>query len=138
MNTKTKMDVPDIGGLLGKITAKQSQGELGKTDRQKVVLVSDENQENGETKEQSNVKSFSQENAKTVKQEIVKTGRKSRRQEGVDYVRIGAVIPKGMRQQMSNALTYEVFKNKKGEPIKTVDEIIQLALERLLTGVDKK
>lgn len=138
MNTKTKMDVPDIGGLLGKITAKQSQGELGKTDRQKVVLVSDEKQENGKTKKQSNVKSFSQENAKTIKQEIVKTGRKSRRQEGVDYVRIGAVIPKGMRQQMSNALTYEVFKNKKGEPIKTVDEIIQLALERLLTGVDKK
>ena len=138
MNTKTKMDVPDIGGLLGKITAKQSQGELGKTDRQKVVLVSDEKQENGETKEQFNVKSFSQENAKTIKQEIVKTGRKSRRQEGVDYVRIGAVIPKGMRQQMSNALTYEVFKNKKGEPIKTVDEIIQLALERLLTGVAKK
>lgn len=138
MNTKTKMDVPDIGGLLGKITAKQSQGELGKTDRQKVVLVSDEKQENGETKEQFNVKSFSQENAKTIKQEIVKTGRKSRRQEGVDYVRIGAVIPKGMRQQLSDALTYEVFKNKKGESIKTVDEIIQLALERLLTGVAKK
>jgi hypothetical protein len=138
MNTKTKMDVPDIGRLLGKITDKQSQGELGTTDRQKVVLVSEETQENKKTEKQNNVKSFSQENGKTIKQEIVKTGRKSRRQEGVDYVRIGAVIPKGMRQQLSDALTYEVFKNKKGESIKTVDEIIQLALERLLTGVAKK
>ena len=66
----TKMDVPDIGRLLGKITKKQESGELGKTDRQKVVpvnapeqeIIKTEKQQDSETARQEIVKSFPQEN----------------------------------------------------------------------------
>ena len=50
----------------------------------------------------------------------------------MEYVRLGAQIPKVIKQQMKDALNYERFKTEEGVPITTVDELLTLALERLL------
>lgn len=138
------MDVPDIGGLLGKITDKRDKGELGITERQHVTPVKTENQENDKAFTQKNEETEKPENKKTEKVLNVKTlkrvkmvrtatgGRPTLKDREVEYVRLGAQIPKPVRQQMNDALNYERFKTENGEPIKTVDELLTLALERLL------
>lgn len=138
MNTKTKMDVPDIGGLLGKITDKQGKGELGTTERQKVVSASEIKQNPEETGKQQNSKTNSPSIAKTFKRGNVKIGRPTVKSQDVEYVRIGAVIPKTVRQQMWDALNYEAFQMEDGQPIRTVDEIVTYALGQLLQTKTKK
>jgi hypothetical protein len=134
----TKMDVPDIGNLLGKITKKQESGELGKTARQKVVPVSEEKHKNEKTAFQKNVKLFSQEKEIKEKRESVKIGRPTVKNKDVEYVRLGAVIPKTVKQKMVDALNYEIFHMENGQPIRTVDEIVTLALWQLLNSKVKK
>jgi hypothetical protein len=133
MNTKTKtMSVPDIGGLLGTISKKRD--ELPKTERQHVVTApSAEKQENVQTEEPKNDKSFTQKNAKTEKQKNKKTGRPSAKdKDNIEYVRLGCNIPKTIRQKAGDAITYEKFKTPEGKPIKTLDELVTLALAQLL------
>ena len=138
----TKMDVPDIGNLLGKITKKQESGELGKTDRQKVVPVSEPEQEIDKTAGRSNdtpakqeiVKTFPQENDLMQNQETPKIGRPTAKRKDIEYVRLGAVIPKSISQKMKDALNYEVFQMENGQPIRTVDEIVTFALWQLLNS----
>ena len=137
MNAKTKtMDVPDIGGLLGKITDKRDRGELGVTERQHVTPVLTEKQKNKRTEEQNNVKPLNRKTAsvlRRVKSESTSTGgRPTLKSPDVEYVRLGAQIPKVIKQQMKDALNYERFKTEEGVPITTVDELLTLALERLL------
>jgi hypothetical protein len=139
----TKMDVPDIGNLLGKITKKQESGELGKTDRQKVVpvnepeqqIVKTESQPDSTTATQEIVKSFPQENNLTPQPPVTpKIGRPTAKRRDIEYVRLGAVIPKSIRQKMVDALNYEVFHMENGQPIRTVDEIVTFALWQLLNS----
>jgi hypothetical protein len=139
----TKMDVPDIGKLLGKITKKQESGELGKTDRQKVVPVNEPEQQSVKTERQPDstpatqeiVKSFPQENNLTPQPPITpKIGRPTAKRRDIEYVRLGAVIPKSIRQKMVDALNYEVFHMENGQPIRTVDEIVTFALWQLLNS----
>ncbi len=138
----TKMDVPDIGNLLGKITKKQESGELGKTERQKVVSVNEPEQEivktgkrtNDTTANQELVKLFPQENDLTQSQETPKIGRPTAKRKDIEYVRLGAVIPKTIRQKMMDALNYEIFQMESGQPIRTVDEIVTFALWQLLNS----
>lgn len=137
MNAKTKtMDVPDIGGLLGKITDKRDRGELGVTERQHVTPVLTEKQENNKIDKQQNVKTLQRKPAsilKRVRAESTSTGgRPTLKSPDVEYVRLGAQIPKVIKQQMKDALNYERFKTEEGVPITTVDELLTLALERLL------
>ena len=138
----TKMGVPDIGNLLGKITKKQESGELGKTERQKVVSVNEPEQEivktgkrtNDTTANQELVKLFPQENDLTQSQETPKIGRPTAKRKDIEYVRLGAVIPKTIRQKMMDALNYEIFQMESGQPIRTVDEIVTFALWQLLNS----
>ena len=137
MNAKTKtMDVPDIGGLLGKITDKRDRGELGVTERQHVTPVLPEKQENKKTEDHNNVKTLPRKPVsvlKRVKAETTSTGgRPTLKRPDVEYVRLGAQIPKVIKQQMKDALNYGRFKTEDGLPITTVDELLTLALERLL------
>lgn len=138
----TKMDVPDIGNLLEKITKKQESGELGKTDRQKVVPVNASEQEVIKTKSQEDcstarqeiVKLFSQENNLMQAQETPKIGRPTAKRKDIEYVRLGAVIPKSISQKMKDALNYEVFQMENDQSIRTVDEIVTFALWQLLNS----
>jgi Ni/Co efflux regulator RcnB len=141
MNTKTKpMSVPDIGGLLGKISEKRD--ELPKTERQHVVTApSTEKQENAETEKQKNDKTFTQKNDKTftqkndktINQKNTKIGRPSvKDKKNIEYVRLGCHIPKKIRQKAADALTYEKFKTPEGKPVKTLDELVTMAMAQLL------
>ena len=94
MNTKTKtMDVPDIGGLLGKITDKRDRGELGVTERQHVTPVLTEKQENDKTDKQLNKKTIQRKPVpilKRVRAESSSTGgRPTLKSPDVEYVRLG-------------------------------------------------
>lgn len=126
------MNVPDIGNLLGKISEKRD--ELPKTERQHVVTVPEtEKQENVQSEKPQNDKSFTQKNKKTEEQEKKKTGRPTAKdKENIEYVRLGCNIPKLVRQQSRDAINYERFKTPEGEPIKTLDELVTLALTKLL------
>lgn len=66
---------------------------------------------------------------------MVKTatgGRPTFKDPAVEYVRLGAQIPKHIKQKMKDAVNHERFKTEEGVPITTVDELLTLALERLL------
>jgi hypothetical protein len=145
MNAKNKaMDVPDIGGLLGKITDKRDKGELGTTERQHVIPVKTEKQENEKLFTQKNVETEKSENKKTDKPSNDKTlkrvvmvrtatgGRPTLKNREVEYVRLGAKIPKEVKQLMESALTYEWFVADDGTPLKTADELLALILYGLL------
>jgi hypothetical protein len=126
------MNVPDIGNLLGKISEKRD--ELPKTERQHVVTAPDAGkQENAQKEELKNDKSFSQKNTKTEERKNKKTGRPSAKdKDNIEYVRLGCNIPKTIRQKAGDALNYERFKTPDGTVIKTLDELVTLALAQLL------
>ncbi len=126
------MSVPDIGGLLGKISEKRD--ELPKTERQHVVTAPvAEKQENVKTENQLNDKSFSQKNVKTEKQENKKTGRPSLKVgDKSEYVRLGCNIHQSLRKKAGHAITDGLFKTPEGKTIKTLDELVSLALTQLL------
>lgn len=126
MATK-KMDVPDIGNLLGKITEKRESGELPKTEIQRVQPVKNVETENSKAgkKEELAVVPQKPENRPPV-------GRPSTKVEGVEYVKISPRIPKLLKKAAEFALIEERFRDKHGRPVTTTDEIVTLALERLL------
>lgn len=125
------MSVPDIGGLLGTISKKRD--ELPKTERQHVVIAPDtEKHESTKMDKQENELLFSQKNKKTKDQENKKTGRPTLKDEGIEYVRLGCNIPKVIRQKAGDAINYERFKTPDGTVIKTLDELVTLALAQLL------
>jgi hypothetical protein len=126
------MSVPDIGGLLGTISKKRD--ELPKTERQHVVTAPDtEKRESKKTDKQENEQLFSQKNTKTEERKNKKTGRPSvKDKDNIEYVRLGCNIPKTIRQKAGDALNYERFKTSDGTVIKTLDELVTLALAQLL------
>lgn len=122
-----KMDVPDIGNLLGEISKKRDSGELPKTEIQHVQPVKEQKQEN--------TKTLKREIVKTVKQENNEPrgagGRPSVKREDIEYVKISPRIPKSLKKQVEIALVEERFSDKEGRAITTLDEIVALALARL-------
>ena len=77
--------------------------------------------------------------SKTVKQAVLSTslyrgagGRPSIKKDSVEYVKMSPRIPKTLKKQVDIALIHERFKDSDGNLIKTLDEIVSLALERLL------
>jgi hypothetical protein len=147
--TQKKPNVDDIKNLLGHLSAKRDSGELPKTEVQFVQPLasnSTQERENGITEKSNNekteipenVKTFSQEKGKTDKRERVKTGRPTAKSKDIEYVRLGAVIPKTVKQKMVDALNYEIFQLEDGQPVRTVDEIVTIALEQLLNTKTKK
>ena len=119
MATK-KLDVPDIGNLLGKITEKRDSGELPKTEIQHVQPVNRE--------KTGNSKPGKRENGETPKA----TGRPTAKREDVEYVKVSPRIPKQLKKRVDIALIEERFTDKDGRAIVTLDEIVAYALHRLL------
>lgn len=122
-----KMDVPDIGNLLGAISKKRDSGELPKTEIQHVQPVKEQ--------ELNNSSELKHKNGKTGKQENNESrgagGRPSVKREDIEYVKISPRIPKALKKQVEIALVEERFSDKEGRAITTLDEIVALALSRL-------
>lgn len=122
-----KLDVPDIGNLLGKISEKRESGELPKSPIQSIQPVVEQPE-----------KSF---NSKTLKSKNIKTadeslrrpvGRRSLKRPDVEYVKISPNIPKPLKRRVDMAIAAEDFKDREGNIVNTLDELVALALERLL------
>ena len=122
------MDVPDIGNLLSEISKKRDSGELPKTEIQHVQPVKDQ--------ERNNSNELKRQNVKTAKQENNETrgvgGRPSVKREDIEYVKISPRIPKALKKRVEIAMIEERFSDKEGRSITTLDEIVELALTRLV------
>jgi hypothetical protein len=122
-----KTDMPDIGGLLSKISEKRDSGELPRTEIQRVQPVQD--------KSRIDVKPVKRTNVKTLKHTTAEGrsagGRPTVKQEGIEYVKLSPRIPKALSTQAKIALAEERFQDKDGQPVKTLDELVALALESL-------
>ena len=128
-----KMNVPDIGSLLGQIAEKRDSGELPRTEVQRVQSV--------ETEERMNVDTLKSKAGKTEKQKnrvLVRTdgssvtGRPTMKAVDIEYVKLSPRIPKGLKKIVEIALVEERFKDDEGRVITTMDEIVSLALARLM------
>ena len=141
MATK-KMDVPDIGNLLGEISKKRDSGELPKTERQHVQPVP-----HPEEAKSSIGLEFKSENTKTLKNERAKTsaieesrwpgGRPSMKRDDIEYVKISPKIPKTLKKRADQARIDELFTDDQGRPVRTLDELVAVALDRLLPPLKK-
>ena len=121
------MDVPDIGGLLGKISSKRE--ELPKSPIQSVQPVHSEADENKavETEKRKNTKT------PTIEEKKVRGtgGRPSVKRDDIEYVKISPRIPKRLKKRVEIALIEERFGDVNGHLVKTLDELTALAFERL-------
>lgn len=133
--TNRKKTVPDIGSLLGQISAKRD--ELPKTPVQTVQPVVESDEENT-MKPDKAVKTLKSKNSKTGKQKPSTPdsyrglgGRPSLKKASIEYVKISPRIPKPLKKQVDMALVQERFQDEEGNHIKTLDEIVALSLQRL-------
>jgi hypothetical protein len=135
MTTKKKLNVPDIGGLLGKISEKRE--EMPKTPVQSVQPV----EEGAEAKPAGSktVKTLKSKNSKTAKQAAPEVkpratgGRPTLKKDSVEYVKVSPRIPKALKKKVDLALVNERFVDQDGTSINTLDEIVAYALEKLLS-----
>lgn len=133
--TNPKNTAPDIGGLLGQISAKRN--ELPKTPVQTVQPVV-ESEEKEAMEPSKAVKTLKSKNSKTGKQKPIKPdnyrgmgGRPSLKKASIEYVKISPRIPKLLKKQVDMALVQERFQDEEGNHIKTLDEIVALSLQKL-------
>ncbi len=135
MTTKKKLNVPDIGGLLGKISEKRE--EMPKTPVQSVQPVKESVAK--KPARSKNVKTLKQKNSNTSKQVITEAkpraagGRPTLKKNSVEYVKVSPRIPKALKKEVDLALVNERFADKDGNAINTLDEIVAHALEELLS-----
>jgi cell division septum initiation protein DivIVA len=131
MTTKNSNKRAEVADLLGTITQKKDSGELGKSPIQAVQPV-----EKADTQEKE-LKSI---NSKTLKQENQVAegtnrragGRPTIKRDDVEYVKISPRIPKTLKQEVNVALAQEKFRDYEGFNVKTLDELVTFALEKLL------
>jgi hypothetical protein len=125
-----KMDVPNISNLLGKITEKRDSGELPKVPIQLVQPVE------SETLESKNSKTLKQENTvfSKVNTEIIRApgGRPSVKKDSIEYIKISPRIPKMLKRRVDIAIVEERFHDRDGKQIKTLDELVAFALDKLI------
>ena len=135
MTTKKKLNVPDIGGLLGKISEKRE--EMPKTPVQSVQPV----EEGVEAKPARSkaVKTLKRKNSNTAKPAATEIrpraagGRPTLKKDSVEYVKVSPRIPKALKKKVDIALVNERFVDQDGNAINTLDEIVAYALEKLLS-----
>jgi hypothetical protein len=133
MTSKTGK-LADVSSLLGVMSAKQASGEIKKSPIQTVLPI-----ESTEFKKHS--LELKNKNSKTLKQENNKdqhtggkaVGRPSVKKIDVEYVKISPCIPKDLKKKIGLALLEDRFTDSDGTGIKTLDELVSLALERLLS-----
>ena len=131
MTTKNSNKRAEVSSLLSTITQKKDSGELGKSPIQAVQPV-----EKADTQEEE-LKSI---NSLTLKQENQVAegtnrragGRPTIKRDDVEYVKISPRIPKTLKQEVNVALAQEKFRDYDGFTVKTLDELVTFALEKLL------
>jgi len=128
MATAKKMDVPDIGGLLGKISEKRH--DHPKTPIQSVNPVDEK------PAERKAVKTAKRQTDEPAHQVDDRTrgggGRPSIKKEDIEYVKLSPRVPKDLKKRAEMALIEERYRDEEGNVIKTMDEFVALALDRLL------
>ena len=137
MTTKKKLNVPDIGGLLGKISEKRE--EMPKTPVQSVQPV--EEGAKAKPARSKAVKTIKRKNSNTAKLVMSATeikpraagGRPTVKKDSVEYVKVSPRIPKELKKKVDLALVNERFVDQDGTSINTLDEIVAHALEKLLS-----
>ena len=131
MTTKNSNKRAEVSNLLSTIKQKKDSGELGKSPIQAVQPV-----EKADTQEKE-LKSI---NSLTLKQENQVAegtnrragGRPTIKRDDVEYVKISPRIPKTLKQEVNVALAHEKFRDYDGFTVKTLDELVTFALEKLL------
>jgi hypothetical protein len=127
--------IPDVSSLLGNIAKKQKNGELGSSPLQTVKPIAKPVEETN-----SDIKEFKSKNAKTTKtidnisseaDRRPQGGRPTVKREDVEYMKISPRIPKELRQEIGVKLMQERFIDSDGQKIKTLDELVTYALEKL-------
>ena len=126
----------DIKGLLETLSAKQE--ELPKTPVQTVQPVV-ESEEEKKRESSKAVKTLKSKNSKTGKPMPTAPenyrgmgGRPSLKKASIEYVKISPRIPKLLKKQVDMALVQERFQDEEGNHIRTLDEVVALALALLL------
>jgi hypothetical protein len=125
MATPKKMTVPDIGNLLSSIAEKRH--DLPKAPIQSVQPVRDKPAEHkaGKTGKRENVK-IADARVRGV------GGRPTVKREDIEYVKLSPRIPKALKKRVELALIEERYRDEDGGVVKTMDEFVALALDRLL------
>jgi hypothetical protein len=146
-----KPTAPDISGLLGQINAKRA--EIPRAPMQRVVpIVPPAPEVPAEKIDSKKVKEFKSANSKTSKpsardagrdgggERLVKGsgGRPSVKKPGIEYFKINPKVEMQLVKRARQAILDERFQRPDGTPIKTLEEIVSIALERLLPGPSKK
>ena len=127
MTTK-KLKVPDISNLLVQISEKRESGELPKTQLQHVQPIEELNSNKVKDKKRENSNELKSFNGKSE----VKYGRPSVKRLDIEYVKISPRIPKSLKKRVDIVLIEERFTDEVGNSIKTLDEIVALALSKLI------
>ena len=142
MQSTKKLDVPDIGDLLGQITERRN--DLPKSPIQSVQPVAEKTEIQEKPEKRKAVSTQKSTAAVTAKRLNGKTGkaldggergiggRPTLKRDDVDYVKLSPRIPKELKKQVELALIHERYRDKDGNVIKTMDEFVALALNRLL------
>lgn len=130
MASTKKMDVPDIGNLLGQIAEKRH--DLPKAPIQSVQPVDDK------PAERKDVLTAKRQNVKTSKVSDEKSrgvgGRPSVKRDDIEYVKLSPRVPKELKKRVELALIEERYRDEEGAVVKTMDEFVALALDRLLSN----
>ncbi len=137
MNNKTtKMTVPDIGNLLGRIAEKRD--ELPKAVIQRVQPIEEAKNENSKELKSENGKELKSLSGKTLENKRVevpnKTGRKTLKDPSIEYVKISPKISRSLKKQVDRALVDERLKDSEGRPLTTLDECVAFALDKLINS----
>ena len=129
MANAKKMDVPDIGGLLGRIAEKRH--DLPKAPIQSVNPVGEK------PATRKAVEPAKRQNKKVEAPPADDRtrgvgGRPSTKKDDVEYVKLSPRIPKALKKRVELALIEERYRDEDGNIVKTMDEFVALALDRLL------
>lgn len=130
MANAKKMDVPDIGGLLGQIAEKRH--DLPKAPIQSVNPVGEKpaTRKAVEPAKRLNKKA----EAPTDDRTRGVGGRPSTKKDDVEYVKLSPRVPKELKKRVELALIEERYRDEEGAVVKTMDEFVALALDRLLSN----
>ena len=132
MTTKNSNKRAEVSSLLDTITKKKDSGELGKSPIQAVQPVEKVNEEQEKELKSINSLTPKQENQVAESEKKRGGGRPTIKRDDVEYVKISPRIPKTLKQEVNVALAQEKFRDYDGYTVKTLDELVTFALEKLL------
>lgn len=131
MTTKNSNKRAEVSSLLSTITQKKDSGELGKSPIQAVQPVEKADTQEKELKSINSL-TLKQQNQAAESEKRRGGGRPTIKRDDVEYVKISPRIPKTLKQEVNVALAQEKFRDYDGFTVKTLDELVTFALEKLL------